>query len=66
MPVNTGKVVVLVTVRVVSIHLTHTVLTKALAWATRLLNADCLGSFEVVEALAGVVVTARLAFWKIV
>lgn len=60
----TGKVVVLVTVRVVSIHLTQAVLTKAFAWAMRLLKATCLASFAVVAAF--VVVAARLAFRKMV
>lgn len=62
----TAEVVVLVTVRVVSTHLTHlthTVLTKALAWPKRLLNADCFASTEVVEGLSVVFATARLAFW---
>lgn len=59
----TGKVVVLVTVRVVSTHLTQTVLTKAFALPRRLLKADCLASAEVVEGLAVVFATARLAFW---
>ena len=51
-----GKVVVRDTVWVVSIHLTQTVLTKALACATRLLNATCLASFEAVVALVVIAV----------
>jgi hypothetical protein len=62
---NTGKVVVLVTVTVDSTHLTQTVLTKALACFTKLLSAAFLASV-VVAAGAFVVVevafTTRLAF----
>jgi hypothetical protein len=57
-----GKVVVLVTVGVVSTHLMQTVLTKAFACFAKLLNADCLASFEVVGTLVGGVLAAvRLA-----
>jgi hypothetical protein len=62
---KTGKVVVLVTVGVVSTQWTQTVLTNAFACLAKLLNADCLASFEVVEALVGVVLAAvRLALFK--
>jgi hypothetical protein len=50
-----GKVVVLVTTCAVPTHLTQTVLTNAFACLAKLLNADCLASTEVVEALRGVV-----------
>jgi hypothetical protein len=62
---KTGNVLVLVTVCCDSTHLTQTVLTNAFACLAKLLNANCLASFEVVEALVGVA-TARLAFINIV
>jgi hypothetical protein len=62
---NTGKVVVFVTVAVVSTHLTQTVLTKALACFAKLLSAAFLASVVVAAGalvVVGVAFTTRLAF----